>query len=219
VAGLFSGGTALLDKGFSWLLGLAGAILSRMPDSALTVGTALISGVMISARLPRIRKWIALRFPRERLRPLLQTLRQMKTAVGGWLLAQLRLAGVTLMILLAGFLILRIPYGPLWAVGVALVDAFPVLGTGTVLVPWSLVCFLQGDHPQAIGLLGIYTVAFLARTVLEPRLVGGQLGLDPLMTLVALYAGYKVWGIGGMLVAPLLCVTVMELINTKKEPS
>ena len=212
VAGLFSGGTALLDKGFSWLLGLAGAILSRMPDSALTVGTALISGVMISARLPRIRKWIALRFPRERLRPLLQTLRQMKTAVGGWLLAQLRLAGVTLMILLAGFLILRIPYGPLWAVGVALVDAFPVLGTGRVLLPWALISYLQGDRARAVGMAAIYLVISLTRSMLEPKLVGRHLGLDPLVTLIALYVGYKLWGLAGMILSPLLAVTMVQLL-------
>lgn len=212
VAGLFSGGTALLDKGFSWLLGLAGAILSRMPDSALTVGTALISGVMISARLPRIRKWIALRFPRERLRPLLQTLQQMKTAVGGWLLAQLRLAGVTLMILLAGFLILRIPYGPLWAVGVALVDAFPVLGTGTVLLPWALISYLQGDRARAVGMAAIYLVISLTRSMLEPKLVGRHLGLDPLVTLIALYVGYKLWGLAGMILSPLLAVTMVQLL-------
>ncbi len=218
VAGLFSGGTALLDKAFSYVLGLAGAILSHVPDSALNLGTAVISGFMISAKLPRIRKWVLLHFPREKLRPLLNTLKHIRTAVGCWLIAQLRLAGVTLIILVMGMLILRIPYGPLWAVGIALVDAVPVLGTGTVLLPWGFICYLQGDRARAIGLLGIYIVISLTRSVLEPKLVGKQLGLDPLVTLFALYAGYKLWGIGGMIVSPLLAVTVVQLLpeNRKK---
>lgn len=216
VTTLFSGGTALLDKAFSYVLGLAGAILSHVPDSALSLGTGVISGFMISAKLPRIRKWITAHFPREKLRPLLQTLKRIKTAVGGWLIAQLRLAGVTLVILLLGLMILRIPYAPLWAVGISLVDAFPVLGTGTVLLPWALICYLQADRARAMGLAAIYVVISLTRSVLEPKLVGRQLGLDPLVTLFALYAGYKLWGLGGMIIAPLLAVTVAQLLPEKK---
>lgn len=216
VTTLFSGGTALLDKAFSYVLGLAGAILSHVPDSALSLGTGVISGFMISAKLPRIRKWIAAHFPREKLRPLLQTLKRIRTAVGAWLIAQLRLAGVTLVILLLGLMILRIPYAPLWAVGISLVDAFPVLGTGTVLLPWALICYLQADRARAMGLAAIYVVISLTRSVLEPKLVGRQLGLDPLVTLFALYAGYKLWGLGGMIIAPLLAVTVAQLLPEKK---
>lgn len=216
VTTLFSGGTALLDKAFSYVLGLAGTILSHVPDSALNLGTAVISGCMISAKLPRIRLWIRQRIPWERLRPLLDTLKRIRKAVGGWLVAQLRLAGVTLLILLAGLLLLRIPYAIMWAAGISLVDAFPVLGTGTILLPWSLICYLQGDRARAIGLAGIYVVIALTRSVLEPRLVGKQLGLDPLITLFALYAGYKLWGLGGMILSPLLTVTVMQFLPEKR---
>lgn len=209
---LFSGGTALLDKAFSYVLGLAGAILSHVPDSALSLGTAVISGFMISAKLPRIRRLITRHFPREKLQPLLETLKRLKKAVGAWIIAQFRLAGVTMAILLVGMLILRIPYAMLWAVGISLVDAFPVLGTGTVLLPWGLICYLQGDRARAIGLVGIYVVISMTRSVLEPKLVGKQLGLDPLVTLFALYAGYKLWGLGGMILSPLLAVTVVQLL-------
>ena len=212
VTGFFSGGTALLDKGFSYILGLAGAILSHVPDSALTLGTGLISAVMISAKLPRIRRWINTRLPRERMRPLLDTLKRMKTAMGGWLLAQLRLAGVTLVLLLLGLVVLGIPYAPLWAVGIALVDAVPVLGTGTVLLPWALISYLQADRARAIGLLALYILISVTRSVLEPKLVGKHLGLDPLVTLFALYAGYRIWGFWGMVAAPLLAVTAVQLL-------
>ena len=95
--------------------------------------------------------------------------------------------------------------------GVALVDALPVLGTGTVLVPWAVICFLQGEGARAIGLLGVYAVVTLSRSMLEPKLVGRHLGLDPLVTLMALYVGYKLWGVGGMIFAPLLAVTIMQV--------
>ena len=219
VSTLFSGGTALLDKAFSYVLGLAGTLLTHVPDSALTLGTAVISGFMISAKLPRIKKWISGHFPRERLRPLLETLKRLRLAVGGWLLAQFRLTGVTLLLLLMGLVLIRIPYAPLWAVGICFLDALPVLGTGTVLLPWSLILYLQGDRARAAGILGVYMVITLVRSVLEPKLVGKQLGLDPLVTLFALYAGYKLWGLGGMIVSPMLAVTVVQLLPENRKPS
>ena len=131
--------------------------------------------------------------------------------MGGWLKAQGKLALVTCGVLAAGFLLLRIPYGVLWAVPVALVDAVPMLGTGVVLIPWALVVFLQGKTMLGIGLLLLCAVSMILRRVLEPKMVGEQLGLDPLLTLVFLYAGYRFWGFTGMILAPLLAAAVKTL--------
>lgn len=210
-ASLFSGGAALLTRGVEFLLGLAGGILRHVPDSALSLGTAVISGYMISAKLPVIREKAGALLSRERLKDLFTTLSRIRTAAGGWLAAQTKLAGITFLILTAGFLLLRIPYAPLWALGVSLVDAFPVLGTGTVLLPWAFICLIQGDIPRAVGLAGVYVTASVSRSILEPKLVGRHLGLDSLTTLLILYAGYRLWGIGGMLLAPMLAVAAKQL--------
>lgn len=216
IGALFSDGAALMDKAIRFALGLAGNLLSHIPDSALGLGTAVISGFMISAKLPKIRFWISRRISIERLRPVLAAGKRMKDAAFGWLLAQCKLMGLTFSILALGFLLLRIPHALLWALGVSVVDAFPVLGTGTILLPWALICFLQEDGARAVGLLGIYAVISLTRSALEPRLVGRHLGLDPLVTLMALYAGYKLWGIGGMILAPLLAVTALQIAPEKE---
>lgn len=216
VNSFFSGGTAMLNKAIRYVLGLAGSLLGHIPDSTLSVGTAIISSFLISARLPKIRTWVKKRLPREKLRPIFDALKRMRGAVGGWLLAQLKLMGVTFTILTLGFVLLRIAYAPLWAAAVALVDALPVLGTGTVLIPWAVICFLRGEAARAVGLLGVYVVISLTRSLLEPKLVGRHLGLDPLVTLMALYAGYKLWGFGGMIVAPLLTVTVMQALPERR---
>lgn len=217
VNSLFSGGDAILSRAADFLLKLASGILSHVPDSALALGTGIIASFMISAKLPAISGWLRQKLPTAQLEPILSALKRLKTALGGWLKAQLKLSSVTFMLALAGFLLLRIPHGPLWAVLVAMVDAFPVLGTGTVLVPWSILSFLQGDHFLAFGLLGLYAAAALTRSVLEPRLLGKQLGLDPLVTLMALYAGFQLWGIGGMILAPLLAVAATQLITPGTE--
>lgn len=216
LSALFSDGAALLDKAVRYLLGLAGNLLSHIPDSALSLGTSILSGFMISAKLPKIREWLRRRLPRERLRPILEVLKRMKTAAAGWLAAQCKLMGLAFFILFLGFLLLRIPFALMWALGVAAVDALPVLGTGTVLIPWALICFLQRNTPRAIGLLGIYVTASLTRSALEPKLVGRHLGLDPLVTLIALYVGYKLWGIGGMILSPLLAVTATQIVPERK---
>ncbi len=216
VSALFSDGTALIGNVLRFCLNLAGSLFSHIPDSALGLGTAVISGFMISAKLPRIKKWLLRRLPREKLRPLLDTLKRIRSALLGWLLAQCKLMGTTALLLTLGLILLRIPYAPLWAAVISLVDALPVLGTGTVLLPWSVICFLQSDTARAIGLLGLYAVVTLIRSALEPKLLGSHLGLDPLATLMALYAGYKLWGVGGMILAPLLAVTAIQLVPGKK---
>ena len=206
---LFSDGSALLDKGTGVLLRLASGVLTALPDSALGLGTGLIASYMISAKLPAWRGWLRTR----PLPPWLDGLKGMKGVVLGWLTAQLKLCAVTWGVLTAGFLLLRVRHAPLWALGAAAVDAFPILGTGAVLVPWSLIAFLQGDTGRAFGLLALYAAAAVLRTLLEPRLVGRQLGLDPLLTLLALYGGYRLWGLPGMLLAPLLAAAGTQMLR------
>jgi sporulation integral membrane protein YtvI len=213
---LFSDGTALLNRAVQYLLGLAGNLLTHVPDSALTLGTGIISAFMISGKMPKIRSFAKKQLGRPGLQPLVLSVRNLRSALGSWLLAQLKLTGVSAIILFLGLVLLNIPNAIFWALGICLVDAFPVLGTGTVLLPWALFLYLQGDTPRAVGILGIYCIISVLRSVLEPKLVGKQLGLDPLITLICLYAGYKLWGLLGMLFAPLLAVTAMQLIPQKE---
>lgn len=214
VTGLFSGGSAVMDRLVEKLLGFATGALGWLTSSAFTFGTAVLAAFMISAKLPKIRVFCRERIPAVWRDKYLPALKGLKDALVGWLTAQLKLSGVTLVLLLAGFLLLRIPYAPVWAVVVALVDAFPVLGTGTVLIPWSVICLLQGQQIRGIGLLGIYGVVWLTRSVLEPKLLGRELGLDPLVTLIAMYAGYKLFGLTGMILSPMLAVAVIRLVKT-----
>ena len=209
----FSGGSALLDRATAYLLHLASGILSQVPGRALSFGTAVIASFMISAKLPSLKASLGRRLGLQKLQPLLEALRRLRQSLLSWLKAQLKLSGITFTVAAAGLLLLQIPYAFLWAAAIALVDAFPILGTGAVLVPWSLVSFLQGDTVLAFGLLGLYSAAAITRTVLEPRLVGKQLGLDPLVTLIALYTGFKLFGLAGMIFAPMLAVTVTQLME------
>lgn len=210
---LSGSGNALFQQISARLPGILTSFLGKIPDSAVGLGTGILAGFMISARLPRIRSGMKRHLPAVVKEKYLPALQRMRKAVGGWLKAQLMLIGITYAIVTAGLLLLKIPYGPVWAVLIALVDAVPILGTGTVMVPWAVISFLQGQSLRAVGLLAIYGIAFLTRLVLEPRLVGRQLGLDPLVTLLFFYVGYRLWGILGMLFAPILATAAKSLTD------
>lgn len=216
VTEFFSDGSALLDRLTGLLLKTTSGLLTHVPESFLGIGTAIISSFMISDKLPALRGFFSA-LPLQKLQPALHLLTRTKSTLFGWVKAQLKLSCVTFLITLFGFFLLRLPYAPLWALLVALVDAFPVLGSGTVLIPWSLVSFLQADRLQAFALLGIYGAAALSRTILEPKFVGRQLGLDPLVTLLSMYAGYRLFGFLGMLLAPVAAVTLAQLLRPEAD--
>ncbi len=208
---LFGSGSALMQQLAQKLPGMAGGLITHVGSGALTLGTGLLSAFMISARLPRIQAYCQTTLPKELYERYLPALHHIRRALGGWLRAQCKLGSISFLILTVGFLLLRVPFAPVWALLIAFVDALPMLGTGLVLLPWALVCVLEGNMVQAAGLLGIYAAAALTRTALEPRFLGKHLGLDPLITLVALYAGYRLWGLPGMILAPVLAITATEI--------
>lgn len=211
LSGLFREGGLLLDRVTSGAISAAGSVAGKLPGGALMLGTAVISAYMIAAQYPALKGWLfgSQRF-HYRWEPVLERLRR---TVGLWLTAQVKLTGVTFGIVTAGFLLLRVEHWLLWAMVTALVDAIPLLGTGTVLIPMALLGLLQGEQVRAVGLLGLYVTAMLIRSALEPRLVGRELGLNPLMTLMALYAGFQIWGVPGMILSPILAVTAVQLVN------
>ncbi len=205
---LFDDGSVLLDQVTKRVPGVVGSVLSWVPDGALGLGTMVLSGFMLSARLPRLRKAVSDRLPPSWKEKTLPALRRAGHAAAGWLKAQGKLMAVTYLIVALGLTLLKINRGFLWALPIALIDALPVLGTGTVLIPWAVVCLLQGTPGRGFGLLAVYGAALLTRTVLEPRLVGKHLGLDPLVTLLFFYLGYRFWGLTGMILSPLLASMV-----------
>lgn len=216
VTNTFRDGTALVEQVSGKLPGAVASLLGWLSNGALTVGTGILAGFMISARLPKIKAWIKAKLPEKWNDQILPGIRKVKKTFGRWLKAQLKLMGVTWLVVTVGFLLLKVKYAPVWAALVALVDAVPVLGTGTVLIPWAIVRFLQADTLQGVGLLITYGAAWLTRSVLEPRLVGKSLGIDPLISLAAFYAGFKFWGVLGMVLAPMSVALLKGLADSRK---
>lgn len=214
---LFQDGSGLLQQAAQKLPQMAGSALGHLSSGFIGTVTAALSAYMISARLPQLKQRLAGHIPEQWRTRFFPAAKGFRKALGRWLLAQGKLAAVTLALLMAGFFLLSIPNTLLWALLVTMVDILPILGVGTVLVPWSLVSYLQGDTPKALGLLGIFLVVWMARSVLEPKLIGKELGLDPLVTLLCIYAGFRLWGIVGMLLSPVAAICVLQLCRQKHD--
>ena len=136
---------------------------------------------------------------------------KLMAAMGGFVLAQLKIMGIVFVILMVGFLILKSPYAFLLALLISFLDLLPVLGTGTVLIPWAVIVLVQGNFHQGIILIVLYVVCLLARQLLQPKIIGDSIGMDTLPTLVLIYTGYKLRGMSGMILALLIGTVVVTL--------
>lgn len=119
--------------------------------------------------------------------------------------------------LTVGFYILKFagvfpsPYIIILAFIIALIDIIPVLGTGTVLIPWGVYSLITGKIGLGIGLLIIYAVILVVRQIIEPKLVAGQVGLPPIVTIVAMYVGTKTLGVLGFFILPFIVILIKVL--------
>lgn len=208
---LFAGSSVLLSSLSQWVIGWAANLLTFVPECLLFVFTALLSAYFFAVEEKKLTDLFRSRFP-ERWRSKGKTLwSRLKGSLKGYCKAQIYLSGVSLLLCFVGLLILK--QSPLLSIPIALVDALPVFGAGTVLIPWAIVLLLQGSRFVGWGLLILYGVVSVARTVLEPRLLGKQIGLHPLLTLLSLYAGFRLFGFGGLLLLPVGVMLLKQLYD------
>ena len=115
--------------------------------------------------------------------------------------------------LTVGFISLRIEYAGILALIVALIDMLPILGVGTVLIPWGIADIIMGEYALGAALLILYAVIALVRNLIEPRIVGKSLGLHPLATLMSMYIGLKLFGFAGMIMVPIAVMIFVQLVR------
>jgi len=208
---LFSDTSAFLGQASDLLLSLASRTVALLPRLFLFVVTAVVASFMISAQRQGILEWVQKKIPAEWRQKGCSVGKNLKKALGGWLRAEVRMMLITFGVVSAGLFVLGAEYPLIVGAITALVDALPVLGTGTVLIPWALWVLLQGKTVCGVGLLILYGLAAMLRTTLEPRLVGRQIGLHPLLALLSMYAGFQLFGLGGMILLPIAAILARQL--------
>lgn len=178
--------------------------LSALPRGIFAVSVSLIAMFYFFKDYPKIVAVLMERIP-ERGKAWVRAVKhRLLEGMVRYLRAYLLLMFLTFAELLVGFLVLGINYAVLIALVTAILDLLPVIGVGIVLIPWAIFSFVVGETTLGIGLLILYLILYLVRQIIEPKLVSGVIGVHPLLTLFAVYAGYRLFGVAGMILGPLL---------------
>lgn len=210
---LFEGSSVLLSSASQWLLGVATRLISKVPDIFLFLLTTVLSAYLFASQAPTIQAFYEKHMPPHWAKKLHSVMLRLKGALGGYLKTQLKLSLVTLGIVAVGLLLLRRKNAIPLALVIALIDALPIFGAGTILIPWSALSFLNGQTSIAFGLLVVYATSAICRAVLEPRILGKQIGLSPLLTLIAMYGGYRLCGFFGLILFPVAAILTKQLYD------
>lgn len=137
----------------------------------------------------------------------------LKNALVGFIKAQITLVSITAVIVIVGLLIMKVEYAVTLGLLTGFVDLLPYLGTGTIFIPWIAYMFFKGKYSMVIGLSILYAVVLIIRQIIEPKVVAENVGLDPLLTLVALFIGYSLFGFLGLIVGPASLVLINALFK------
>ena len=200
-------------------LSTLGGLLRATPKALVTVVVTVMACFYLSMDYEGLRDRLLSLLPAERRQGAERFRKKAGAAVRSYLRAYLLLLLLTFVEVFLGLLILGKSYAFLLALLIALVDILPILGVGTVLVPWAIVMLLLKNYYFGFGLLILYGVVTIVRQIAEPHLVGGSLGIHPLVSLLFLFAGLELFGFFGMILGPGVALICKELLFSETEKS
>lgn len=193
------------------LITAVGSFAGSLPSAFLFIFTTILAIYFAASEYEGLRAAMLSLIPKKSRPRMTSFMIRLKDTLGKWLKAQFKLMGVTFIVLTAGFLLLKINFAVLLAALIAVIDALPVFGTGTILIPWAVISFLRGDFLTGISLAVIYGIAAILRNILEPRLLGKDLDVSPFIMLTAMYFGYSLLGVKGMILMPILTILIINI--------
>jgi sporulation integral membrane protein YtvI len=161
----------------------------------------------------RIREFIATRQSEDTYKTLSAAYLSLKTTLGRYIRAYMLIMLIMFLELTLGFFVAGIKRFALYALLVAIFDILPILGSSMILLPWSLVLLLTGDIRRGAIMFVVYVIVVVVRQFIEPKIVGEHVGLHPLITLIAMYVGVKLFGGIGLFGLPMCCAVLVQLEN------
>lgn len=158
-------------------------------------------------------------FPKTWVKRVILHVKEILKSLSDFLKAEFILIAIAFIQVLAGLYVLKliglnVEYPFLAALGIAFVDALPILGSGTIMIPWAFFAAINGDIRLAIGLLIIFVIISIVRQFIEPKVVSKQIGIHPIFTLIAMYTGLKLIGIAGLIIGPVALIVVKNVYGT-----
>ena len=188
-------------------------LVGAFPTAFLFLLVTVISIVYFAIDYESICKFIIALLPEKLSRRLADLRRGAVSVIGKYLRSYALIMLITYLTIFIGLTLLRVEHSPIIALLIAFLDILPVLGVGTVLVPWSLVSFALGDKFLGIGLLILFVVNAVLRQFLEPKILGKSLNIHPIISLGAIYLGYALFGFAGLLILPLAAIVVSAFLK------
>ena len=187
------------------------SILTSLPSIIICIGITLIALYFICVDKIYILDQIEHHLPKIWVKKIDRHMKDLITSLGGYLKAEATLVLVSFIISLIGlytlsFIGFNIEYPLLMALLIGFVDALPILGSGTVMVPWAVICGINGDMNLGIAILLLLVLMSVVRQILEPKLVSKNIGVHPIFTLIAMYTGFKFIGVIGLLIGPIVLI-------------
>ncbi len=208
--------TALGEVISTFLTKLAEGITSiglMLPQAFLFIVVTLISLVYFALDYDKIIAFSESVLPEKLMSALGRIKNGTLFAIRKYILSYSLILIITYAVLLIGFLLLKVEHASVLALFVSLLDILPIIGVGTVLIPWSIFEFVMGNSILGIGLLVLFVVYSVIREFSEPKIVGKSLDLHPIITLMMIYIGYALFGILGMLLLPIAAVSLTTAIE------
>ena len=204
----------VLESASNWLKkSLTGLIniVTSIPSIAICIGITVVALYFICVDKIYILDQIEHHLPKLWVKKIGKHLHDLIKTLGGYLKAEATLILVSFIISLVGLYILKIlrfnvQYPLLMALFIGFVDALPILGSGTVMIPWAVICGINGDINLGIAIIVLLIIMSVVRQLLEPKLVSKNIGVHPIFTLIAMYTGFKMIGVIGLLVGPIVLI-------------
>lgn len=191
----------------------AGNFAKSLPSYLISVIVAILSAYFFTIQREDVLKWMKQIAPPSVEKRMTLVMDNLRYAVGGYFKAQFKIMGVVFLILLVGFAVLGVRYFVLVAFLISFLDFLPFFGTGTAMIPWGIYKFLMGDYKMAILLIAIYAVTQFVRQLLQPKLVADSVGMNPLVTLLLLYIGYRIGSVLGMILAVPVGMVLINMLQ------
>ena len=221
--GVLTSGEDLTDALLDWVQGLdisgwlaemagqAPSMVTSVSGFAVALVVFMMASYFITGDYPRLRFELTDRVPMV-ARDFCRSVKDIFiSAFGGYIKSQLILSLGVFLILAVGFFFMGQPYGLLLAFALAVLDFIPIIGAGTVMVPWAVIDMVLAQYGEAAALMAVWGVIVLFRRFAEPKILGDQTGLSPILSLVGIYMGMKLGGVLGMVVGPLLLLVCINL--------
>lgn len=202
----------------SYLMNLASSItkgvlnlVAAIPKFLIVTLLYLVTLYLISFDLPRLKKGFYNLFTVSAKEKLEIVFSQLSRATVGFLRAQVILSFLTFAMAFVGLAILNVEYALVISLIIVAVDILPILGTGAVLVPWSIFQYINGNTTLGIGLMIIYLVITVVRRIIEPKILGDHLGISALAALVSMFIGFEIMGFIGLIIGPTIIIIIEAL--------